>query len=71
MPTTAAQPVHVLVPQQRRGALTCPRCNGRLLHDGPNLLCVLCGYEYGIAQFLAQRSYARTHREGRPLPRVA
>ncbi len=56
MTTTAAlSGREVQVPCERGGTLVCPRCAARLLHDGANVICVLCGYEYGVAQLIAHR----------------
>jgi hypothetical protein len=33
-------------PRVERGQPHCPRCDGRLLFDGAELLCLACGYEY-------------------------
>lgn len=41
-PTPAA---HGTQAARRRVRLACPRCEGRLLYDGIELVCLLCGYE--------------------------
>jgi ribosomal protein L37E len=41
-PTPAA---HGTQAARRRVSIACPRCEGRLLYDGIELVCLLCGYE--------------------------
>ncbi len=54
------------MPRTRAGRLECPRCGGRLMRDDANLLCILCGYEYDVAQFTAGLAHGAIRRDRVP-----
>lgn len=49
----------VLSPHWDGAALRCPRCAALLSSNGSHFACHSCGYEYGVAQFLAARALSR------------
>lgn len=53
----------VQTPVRHDGHFGCPRCQGRLLFDGDDFVCVVCGYEHEPITALG--------RSGEPAKRMA
>jgi len=63
--TDQARSKHIDTPRLRGHRLHCPRCEGRLMFDGDEYVCVSCGYEFP-AEELARDVQRALRRGTRP-----